>query len=210
MPSWKLENAYEIRREAPYTFYKPSDEIIDQLIPGEATVKLIFLIESDDPEALNAERMWVLLESVDEYGNYDGILDNTPFYIKDLKAGDQISFKKEHIIQYDTLDELNVDDPLAEVLEKYGQKCFVSNHILKEGFKVGRLYREEGEYEDYSGWTIMSDYETQEYVDDSTNLQYVSIGVVLNLDDSFIHLLEEPFGSDFAKDEVTGEYFSID
>jgi len=210
MPSWKLENGNEIRKEAPYTFYKPSDEIIDQLIPGETTVQLIFLIEPNDSETLNGERMWVLMESVDEYGSYAGILDNDPFHIKDLKAGDQISFKKEHIIQYDTLDELYVDDPLAELIEKYSQKCFVSNHILKEGFKVGRLYREEGEYEDYSGWTMMSDEETQEYVDDSTNLQYVSIGVVLNLDDSFIHLLEEPFGSDFARDEVTGKYFSID
>jgi hypothetical protein len=210
MPSWKLDNANEVRKEAPYTFYKPSDEIINRLIPGETTVKLIFSFESDDPDAFSGERMWVIMESVDVYGNYSGILDNDPFYIKDLKAGDPITFRKEHIIQYNTLDELDVEDPLSEMIEKYTRKCFVSNHILEEGFKVGRLYREDGDYEDYSGWTIMSDYETQEYIDDSTNLQYVSIGKVLNLDDSFIHLLDEPIGSDFAKDEVTGKYFSIE
>lgn len=44
MPSWKLENAEEIIKEAPYTFYKPSDTIVNQLIPGEATGKY-FLID---------------------------------------------------------------------------------------------------------------------------------------------------------------------
>ncbi|SMD18647.1 hypothetical protein SAMN04488101_1284 [Pedobacter nyackensis] len=36
MPGWELENVVEIQRKSPYTFYKPSDSIIDQLIPGEA------------------------------------------------------------------------------------------------------------------------------------------------------------------------------
>ncbi|KIO78832.1 hypothetical protein TH53_01755 [Pedobacter lusitanus] len=206
MMSWRLENACEIRKEAPYTFYKPSDNIIDLFIPGEAAVKLMFLFESDDPEAPCAERMWVILESVDRDGNYSGILDNDPFYIKDLKAGDLITFRKEHIIQYYIFDELNVEDPLSEMIERFTKKCFVSNHIMKEGYKVGRIYREYGEDEDYSGWTIMSNYETQEYVDDSNNLQYILLGKVLNIDDSFIHLLEESVGSEFVKNDMTGDY----
>lgn len=209
MASWNLENANDRRRESPYTFYKPSDEIIDSFKPGETTVKLIFSFESDDPEIPSAERMWVLLDSIDNYGNYSGTLDNDPFYIKDLKAGNVIEFRKEHIIQYDTLDELNVEDPLSEMIEKFNKKCFVSNHIMEEGYSVGRLYREETDDEDYSGWTIMSDYETQDYVDDVSNLQFISLGKVLNIDDSFLNLIDEPAGSEFAKDEITGKYFSI-
>lgn len=210
MPSWKLENAEEILKEAPYTFYKPSDTIVNQLIPGEATVKLIFLFDSDNPEVPNAERMWVIMESMDNIGNYLGTLDNDPFYIKDLKAGDLITFRKEHIIDYDTLDELDIEDSLAGMIEKFNKKCLVSNHIMKDGFTVGRLYREEEDYEDYSGWTIMSDHETQEYADDPANFQYISLGKVLNIDDSFIHLLEEPIGSDLVKDSITGKYFLVD
>jgi hypothetical protein len=173
MPSWKLENAEEILREAPYTFYKPSDIIINQLILEEATVKLIFLFDSDNPEVPNAERMWVIMDSLDSNGNYSGTLDNDPFYIKDLKAGDLITFRKEHIIDYDTIDELDIEDSSASIIEKFNKKCLVSNHIMKDGFTVGRLYREEEDYEDYSGWTIMSDHETQEYADDPANFQYI-------------------------------------
>ncbi|MBB5645895.1 DUF2185 domain-containing protein [Pedobacter cryoconitis] len=209
MPSWRLENTNEIREEAPYTFYRPSDDIIDKLKPGETTVKLIFSFESDEPEDPSAERMWVIMDSVDEDGNYSGTLDNAPFHIKDLSEGDSIVFRREHIIQYDTLEELIVEDPLAEVIQKFTKKCFVSNHIMNEGYLVGRLYREEIDDEDYSGWTMMSDYETQEYVDDVTNLQYISIGKVLNLDDSFIHLLDEPIGSEFSKDDETGSYLPV-
>jgi len=70
MPSWKLENVEEILKEAPYTFYKPADAIVHQLIPGEATFKLTFLFDSGNPEVPNAERMWVIMESIDSNGNY--------------------------------------------------------------------------------------------------------------------------------------------
>ncbi|WP_316788886.1 DUF2185 domain-containing protein [Pedobacter frigoris] len=209
MPSWKLEDANEIRKEAPYTFYKPSDHIIDHLIPGASIVKLIFSFDSVDPEAPSAERMWVTIDSAENNGIYTGVLDNEPLYIQDLKLGDTITFGKENIIDYDTLDELDIEDPLGEMIEKYNKRCFVSNHIIKDGYKVGRLFKEDGDYENYSGWTLMSDHESQDYVDDPVNLQYISLGTILNIDDSFIHLLDEPMDSEFARDNVTGDYFSI-
>jgi hypothetical protein len=79
---------------------------------------------------------------------------------------------------------------------------------MNDGYKVGRLYREEPDEEDETGWVFMSDKETQEYVDNSENLQYISLGKVLNLDDSFIDLLNEPIGSEFMRDEITGTFYS--
>jgi len=43
----------------------------------------------------------------------DNGVDNDPFHIKDLNAGDLITFRSEHIIQYDAFDELVVEDPLS-------------------------------------------------------------------------------------------------
>jgi len=209
-PSWSLENAIEIQKEAPYTFYRPSEAIIDRLKPEEATVKLIFSFDSDEPNVPAAERMWVIVNSINEDGSYTGTLDNDPFHIKDLKAGDKVIFKREHIIDYDTLKKLDIEDENLGKLEKYFKKCFVSNQIMHDGYKVGRLYREESDDEEYSGWTLMSDYESQEYVDDYNNLQYIAIGVVLNKDDSFIHLLDSPVASDFARDEVTNIFYQIE
>ncbi|WP_158825014.1 immunity protein Imm33 domain-containing protein [Mucilaginibacter lacusdianchii] len=207
MSSWSLDNAIELQNEFPYTFYRPSDAVIERLKPEAATVKLIFRFDPYEKGQPSAERMWVIITSVNKDGTYKGTLDNDPYYIKDLKAGDEITFRREHIIQYDTLDELDVEDINAEKVEQYLKKCFVSNHIMLEGYKVGRLYREELDEKEYTGWIFMSGYETQEYVDDPNNLQYIAIGTVLNLDDSFIHLLEAPIGSEFERDKATGTFY---
>lgn len=210
-PSWSLENAVEIQKEAPYTFYRPSDDVISRLKPGEATVKLIFCFERDEADLPSAERMWVLLEAINDDGIYTGKLDNDPFYIKDLKAGDEVRFGREHIIQYQTLDdELDTADTEPDKLQQYFNRCYVSNQIMQEGYKVGRLYREEPENEKETGWTLLSDHESQEYVDDPDNLQYIAIGKVLNIDDSFIHLLDMPAGSDYARDNITGKFYLLE
>lgn len=210
MPTWTLDNAVLLQKEFPYTFYRPSDDLIAKLEPGKTTVKLIFRFDNNDPDQPKAERMWVILDSINEDGSYSGTLDNDPYYIKDLIAGDLIKFKKEHIIQYDTLDDLNFPDLEHERMQAFLQKAFVSNHILVENYPVGRLYREEPYGEEHNGWTIMSDQETQEYVDDFRNLQYVAIGKVLNLDDSFLHILDAPVNSEFIKDDITGNFIKID
>jgi hypothetical protein len=55
--SWRLGGAQKIADEFPYTFYKPSKEVVSQLKEGNQA-KLIFEFESDVPEAPRAERMW--------------------------------------------------------------------------------------------------------------------------------------------------------
>ena len=205
--SWSLDNAAEVQKEFPYTFYRPSDEVTDSLKPGDL-IKLIFRFESDEPDAPAAERMWVIIEAINKDGTFIGKLDNDPFHIKDIKAGDEVRFSREHIIQYNTIDDLDIED--TNDITKYLKKCFVSNHIMHDGYKVGRLYREEPEDENETGWTFMSDYETQEYVDDSKNLQYIAIAKVLNIDDCFINLLDEPVGSIYVRDDITGTFFKVE
>ncbi len=81
--SWTLEDAQKIADEFPYTFYKPSEKVISLLKEG-CLVKLIFMFESDDPEALRAERMWVEITTI-ESDRYMGTLSNDPYHIKDIK-----------------------------------------------------------------------------------------------------------------------------
>ena len=72
---------YSHRHEWP-----PSSDALGPESPiytGEATVQLIFAIESDELVDAGAERMWVILDSMDNDGNYSGPLDNDPYYIKD-------------------------------------------------------------------------------------------------------------------------------
>jgi hypothetical protein len=195
-----LINADPIAAENKYTFYKPSPEIISRVTAGE-TVKLIFGFESDDPNAPRAERMWVVVDEVKGSGRFKGRLDNEPKYIQDLKHGDPVEFEACHIINTEHDDNNNV-------VERYIKRCFVTKRVLNEGLKVGYLYREEPDEEKDSGWRITSNTESEEYMDDSQNVAYVSLGAVLSRDDSFVGLLEQPVGSAFIRDEGSGKFIA--
>ena len=201
MPSWCLTNADEIALEHRYTFYKSPSEAIAQVAVGEV-VKLIFEFESDDPNAPHAERMWVIVDEICGQGRFKGHLDNEPKHIQDLMCGDLVEFEACHIIntQHDSNDNL---------VERYIKRCFVTKRVLSEGYKVGYLYREEPDEEKDSGWRIPSNTESDEYMDNSENIAYVSLGAVLSKDDSFIDLLNQPTGSAFALDSATGEFVSL-
>lgn len=201
MPSWWLEDADGIAEKCKYTFYKPSRELIKTVKPGEI-VKIIFQFESDDPDTPRAERMWVLVSEVIDGEIFKGILDNEPIYIQDLKFGDLIEFKACHIINTEHDDNNNL-------VERYAKRCFVTKKILDETLKVGYLYRENTDEDNDSGWRITSNTESEEYMNSSNNMAYVSIGVVLNNDDSFIHLLNYPEGTAFVRDHDTGEFYAV-
>jgi len=191
--SWQLENAQKIADEFPYTFYKPSPQVIAQLEPGNQA-KLIFRFDSDDADAPQAERMWVEITEVSGDG-FAGYLDNDPAYIKDLKYRDPLQFKECHIIDTD------LDDPVTSITEKYIKRCFVTNNILYEGESVGYLYREAPDDESDSGWRLSTGLESEEYMDNADNISYVSLGAVLREDDSFVDLLDSDIGVEFGRDE---------
>lgn len=199
--SWKLEDAQKLADEFPYTFHKPSKEVVSQL-KAENQAKLIFEFESGDPEAPRAERMWVEITEV-KNGVFSGYLDNEPAYIKDLKHKDPVEFRECHIIDTD------LDDPVPSITDKYIKRCFVTHNILYEGRPVGYLYREEPDYDDDSGWRFTAGDEADEYMEDSDNSSYVSLGAVLREDDSCVALLDREVGVAFARDDK-GNFVELD
>lgn len=202
MPSWKLENADEIASAHKYTFFKSPRETISLVKSGDV-VKLIFIFESEDPEAPRAERMWVLVDTIAPDGKFTGRLNNHPSWIKDLKFDDQVTFDASNIINTEHDDDENL-------VERYIKRCFVTNRILIDGARVGYLYREAPDDERDSGWRFTANDESDEYMEDSKNLAFVSIGAVLSRDDSFIHLLDSPEGSSFAFDVRTQSFIELD
>jgi hypothetical protein len=198
MPTWQLVDADPIAAENPYTFYKPSRDLIARVRPGE-TVKLIFRFDSTDSKAPSAERMWVVVEEVRSDGAFRGRLDNEPRYIADLKIGDPVEFNSCHIISTEHDDNDNL-------VERYITRCFVTNRVLVDGRRVGYLYREEPDEEEDSGWRLTANDESDEYMSNAENLAYVSLGAVLSKDDSFRHLLDSPVGSAFVRDAKTGSF----
>lgn len=115
MPSWFLDDADAIAADNPYTFYKPSREVIARMRPGDV-VKLIFRFGSDDPAAPAAERMWVMVDECLADGGFQGRLNNEPRHIKDLKFDDPVVLVPCHVINTQLDDHDNL-------VERYIQRC---------------------------------------------------------------------------------------
>lgn len=109
MGSWKLTDSEKLAKENKYTFYKPSREILKNLKVGNI-VKLTFEFETSNSEHQGAERMWLEITEINE-DKFKGTLDNHPFYLHELYAGDEIEFEYKHIIDHDLeLSEPNLVD----------------------------------------------------------------------------------------------------
>ena len=202
MPSWHLADAAELAARHPYTFYKSPPEAIAQVRPGEV-VKLIFAFHSDDPHAPGAERMWVLVDTLEPHGRFTGKLDNMPGYIQDLQAKDPVAFEARHIINTQHDDDDNL-------VNRYAGLCFVTKRVLEDGAPVGYLYREEPDNADDSGWRFTANDESDDYMHDSANVALVSLGAVLSVDDRFIKLLDAPAGAAFAFDRNTQAFVAVE
>ena len=94
----------------------------------------------------------------------------------------------------------------GNIVDRYSKRCFATQRILKDGAGVGCLYREAPDDEDDSGWRFTANDESQEYMDEKSNLQYVSLGRVLSCTDAFIHLLSSEVGAAFVLDTKSNTY----
>ena len=81
--------------------------------------------------------------------------------------------------------------------------------MLEEGFKAVRIYREAPDCEDDSGWRTRSGTEDEDYMEDAENSASVSLGAVLNQADSLVARLDQPNGSDFAREKVSAELVTL-
>jgi len=97
---YTLDNGEELNRESPETFFIPARQERENLSLGKL-VKLIFRISFDEEQ--HVERMWVVIQERNADG-YIGFLNNDPYCTEELRAGETVEFKPEHIIQiYDVM-----------------------------------------------------------------------------------------------------------
>ena len=184
--NWELDNVYERYNEAPYTFYIPSKQVIDILDVG-GIVKLIFVSVAED-ESYVGERMWV--EITHRYGeNFKGILTNEPYEFNTIKVGQEISFEAKHIC------DTEYEDPSSSNWDYYfDTKIIVSSDVLEKR-ESNFMLRDHPNNEQDSGWTVLSDYEEDEFLNSSENFQCISIGAILNIDDSILSFINVYFAS---------------
>ncbi|MEH7356141.1 DUF2185 domain-containing protein [Neobacillus drentensis] len=198
--SWYLDNVYELNKESPYTFYVPSSEVLDKLKVGDL-VKLIFVTKEEEDDGFRGERMWVEITQINGE-KFVGKLDNEPYRLP-LKSGDEISFGVENICDTEH------EDPTSSNWDFYfDTKVIVSDDVLEKR-EFNFMLRDNPNGEDDSGWSILSGYEDDDFLSDSENFQIISIGVILNIDDSILGFIQEPPLCAFERNDE-GEFNKID
>ncbi|GIP49363.1 hypothetical protein J53TS2_29540 [Paenibacillus sp. J53TS2] len=195
-----MEDATERNKKAPYTFYIPSKEVIEILKTGDQ-VKLLFASNEIDGD-FEVERMWVEISERD--GElFSGILVNTPASIKNLEMGHKIRFKREHI------SDTEYKDPEEEAWDYYfDSKVVVSKDVLKRN-EYNFMLRDFPKGEGDTGWAFSSGYENDEFLSNSENLQVISLGVILNIDDSILAILDDHPQCVYERDPETNMFRKI-
>ena len=67
--------------------------------------------------------------------------------------------------------------------------CIATDMIVVDGDKVGFMYRETPDIGVDSGWRFMSGRESQEYMDDPSNLAFYDINTIANYDADIVPYL---------------------
>ncbi|GGH61560.1 hypothetical protein HNQ91_001092 [Filimonas zeae] len=192
--SYYLEDVTASARLNPRHFLMPSNEELNNLKAGDK-VRLFFVFNFETEDGCRAERMWIELSEINGT-QFTGYLTNKPLYIKDLSAGDLITFERKHI---------------ASVLLPHWpdatKKAIITQRAL-EMRAVNWLVREEPFNETDSGWQLFYGDEDDTYLEDADNAAIVSLEEVLD----FEPLLEEAFqGSHGAYewDAATGKFAAV-
>lgn len=204
--AFTLDDPRPIAEEAPYTFFLPAPARLAAFGVGDL-VQVTFRPTISGTK-WDAERMWVRVTSTSDEG-CRGQLETQPDDMPGLSAGDEVAFQRWHALK------IVFDDPENDVrfphsdAREYWDRCLVDQCVLNGEKLVGYIYREAPDpalacsndpYPD-SGWRIRGDLRgcSHEEVGDR-EVAYVALGAVLNLDDSWLHLIDEPVGSGFDRD----------
>jgi hypothetical protein len=124
-----------------------------------------------------------------------------------------VTFQRHHVIDCIWSDERQERPPAPPSRRDYWDRCLVDRCVTDDRIPVHFLYREvpdlaedDDEYPD-SGWRIRGDYRglADEEID-ARECQYIAIGPVLNVDDSWLHLVDAPIGSRFIRNWETSEF----
>jgi hypothetical protein len=173
--SYYLQDVTQSAGENPRHFPVPAAEEISNLKPGDK-VRLFFVLTFETEDGCRAERMWIELTETNGT-QFTGLLTNQPVYIKDLAAGDSITFEGKHI---------------ASVLLPHwpdaAKKAIITQRAL-EAQEINWLVREEPYNDTDSGWQLFYGNEDDAYLEDADNAVIISLEEVLE----FEPLLEQAF-----------------
>ncbi len=212
--SFEIDDPRPIAESAKYTYFLPEPEALAAIGVGDL-VQFIFRATLRS-EKWDAERKWVRVEFVD--GNWlEGVLESQPDDMPELQKGCTVRAPRSHAINVVFSDPTTWKRLNPTPRREYWERCLVDSAVLYEGLPVHYLWREpadmlrDGDKFPDSGWRIRGDMRGATDAEiDARKVSYVAIGAVLNRDDSWLHLVDEPEGEAFEKNFEKGLFQRLD
>jgi hypothetical protein len=100
-------------------------------------------------------------------------------------------------------------DQIVELVRGMGG-CVATDRITVDGAPVGVMYREVSERDEDSGWVFMAGDETQDYMDEPSNMALYEVNTIANFDRTILPYLFALPGQTFERDEDTGAFVEAD
>jgi len=87
--------------------------------------------------------------------------------------------------------------------------AFVTNHITKDGKKIGYMHREAPDFEEDSGWRLFSGKDYQKYIDDDRNVDLLALTDVAKYDSTIVAHLHRAEGTELEWSAEQGDFIDI-
>lgn len=196
-----------------YTYFLPSAERIEAIGEGDLVKIKVRAIPPSDK--WDAERMWVRVRSTSQDW-LEGTLESDPDDMPGVVRGAAFRFPRNYVMDVIFHDEKRETALPLDTRREFWERCVVDRLVLDGELPVHVIMREEpslteeGDQFPDSGWRIVGDMRTatEEQVS-ARETAYVALGVVLNQDDSWLALIDEPIGVAYEKDFDRGIFFRM-
>jgi len=206
MTDWYLEDVEQAARESPDGFFIPSAEERLARSCGDS-VRLHFVLRDGSPDGPRAERMWVMVTERSEGSEgvrYQGMLINSPVYIRGLDAGSEIDFPPVHIAQTSLAPSHPDWLPIGE------QGALVSAAALEPGRRACWAYRVAPGRDEDSGWRLFRGDESPEYVADSTTIRICNVYWLVDRDPTLRQIFHADVGAAFERATQDGDWARVE
>jgi hypothetical protein len=84
-------------------------------------------------------------------------------------------------------------------LVPHSSGCFATDRITVDGAKIGYMYRESGDFPEDTGWRFFAGDESEEYINDDTNMGVYAVNTIANYDPDILPYLDTPVPCAFEK-----------
>jgi len=202
-----------IAPSARYTYFLPPAARLAAIGRGDLVKVTLRAIPAS--EKWDAERMWVRVQSA-ESDWLEGTLESEPDDMPLVPRGITVRLPRTHVMDVIFEDPDREETLPPDPRREFWERCLVDQAVLDGELRVHYLYREEpnqtrdgDEFPD-SGWRIRGD--LRGVLDDQIaerKVAYAALGAVLNHDDSWLALIDEPAGAAFERDFDRGVFIRL-